>query len=131
MSKHSDSRDVPIRRHIIMYLNVLDAEKGTEIGWLGDMSENGIMIISETRLRTDMGIHIKLKLPESESFNREFADLHIELLWTKPDQNPKYFCQGGLITDIPEDSRKDIDEVIRKYGFADNRALKDYTDYTV
>ena len=88
------------------------------------------MIISDKKLPTVGGMHIQLKLPASESFSHSFAELYIELLWSKPDKNPKYYCQGGLIKSIPEESRQDIDEVIRKYGFADNRSLKEYTDYT-
>ena len=91
----NDARDIPIRRHIIMYLNIVDAQTDAEIGWLGDLSENGIMIISETKLPTDGEMHIKLKLPASKSFSQKFAELYIELLWSKPDRNPKYHCQGG------------------------------------
>jgi hypothetical protein len=73
---------------------------------------------------------IKLKLPEAAGFLGKEADILIKFLWSRKDKNPKYYCQGGLILDIPEKSRHDINNLIEKFGLADGRSLKEYTDYT-
>ena len=130
MKKNDEERKIPIRRHVVLYLRVLDAESGEDIGRLGDISEKGIMVLSEKSLETEKDMRVKLKLPVSEGFWGEDVDLLIKLLWSRKDKNPKYFCQGGLILEIPEKSRHDIDKLVEKFGLADNRSLKEYTNYT-
>lgn len=126
-----------LRRHIMFYLDVFDGDHETRIGWLGDISETGLMIISQKELVLEKPLIITIVLPKNEPFNSRRMKAEVELRWSSPDKNPAYRIYGGVFTRTPAGSEKVIRALIRLYGFSDDQNLtkfsqraNDYIDIT-
>ncbi len=91
------------RKHVFLYLDIYDRETGRLMGHLGDISNEGLMIIAPQPLPLHISREIRIRLPEDE-FSKAFIDLEIQTRWTAPDVNPDLHCTGCLFVDIsPED----------------------------
>jgi hypothetical protein len=102
------------RKHLFIYLDVLDRLSGKLLGHLGDISEGGLMIISEHPMNLNEMRYIRIKLPEEDAFNAKYLDVKVETRWQKPDVNPELFCIGCRFKHIDQDDL-DIVEILGKY----------------
>ncbi len=123
MREKNDKRS-SIRRHVFYYLNIFNKDGNEKIGWLGDISENGIMIISRNKLPLNEAFYIMIELPKNEPFNEQKVPLEIKLRWMKQDINPLYFNHGGIITYFPIITKKVVRALIHFYGFLDDRQIR-------
>lgn len=122
--KQKESLRSSVRRHIYYYLAIYDSSGSEVIGWLGDISKEGVMIVSEKKLELRSPLRILIELPKKEPFCRKKVALDVELLWRKPDTNPAYHCHGGLITHIPPVTGKVIGALLYMYGFLDDQKIE-------
>lgn len=92
------------RLHLIYYLRIFDRETNQLIGNLVDLSEEGLMIISDKAC--DLGETYKLRmiLPE-EIKGKSFIDIDAESVWCKPASNPIFHETGFKMVNV---KREDI-----------------------
>lgn len=95
------------RKHLFLYLDVVDRLSGKLLGHLGDISEGGLMVISEHFLPLNVEHYVRIKLPEGE-FNAKYLDAKIETRWEKPDVNPNLRCIGCRFVQIDQDDMEII-----------------------
>ncbi len=126
---NDESKREETRRHILLYPKIYSKKDGPQIGWLGDLSETGIMIISTEPFESGSRKKFFLELPRTGRYLLEYAELEIQFLWARKDKNPRYYTNGGVITDVSEQSKCELETLISVFGLADNRELKDYTDF--
>ncbi len=112
-------------QNIILCPKIFSEKDGPQIGWLGDLSETGIMIISIDPFESGIKKKVFLELPRGGRYLLEYAELEIQFLWAKKDRNPGYYTNGGVITDVSEQSKYELETLIAVFGLADNRELQD------
>ncbi|MCK5716807.1 MAG: PilZ domain-containing protein [Thiomargarita sp.] len=86
--KFSHSRDD--RNTFVFNLDIFENDE--LLGQLGDISENGLMMIAEKPFQYNKFKKVRIALGESENFERfsqDFLDVDIEVRWMKPDHNPR------------------------------------------
>lgn len=81
------------RKSLFLYLDVLNRETNALLGHLGDISEGGMMLITERSLSNSQLLKIRIKLPEDEGLPPHL-DLDVDIRWIKPDANPALHCVG-------------------------------------
>ena len=101
----------PERKNLLFYLDVVDLESNQVIGHLGDISLDGMLIISEQTLPLESRYHIHIKLPPDENLGAEVIDLQIETRWSKPDVNPTLQCIGCRFVEISPTNEDLIERV--------------------
>jgi hypothetical protein len=103
------------RRYLTQYLKVFDRNTNEFIGRLGDISPEGIMLISEQPLETDVTYELRVDLPEAIS---DAGDLKINAksLWTKPDVLPGFFDTGFQFVNVTKKRGKLIEKLIQELG---------------
>ncbi len=106
------------RKHVFLYLDVYDQEKGQLLGHLGDISNEGLMIMMDQPLPLQVTRKIRLKLPEGE-FTKAFIDLEVQTRWTAPDVNPDLHCVGCLFIDISPEDQELVEAVGNLLSFED------------
>lgn len=82
------------RKNLFIYLDVVKPQTGDLIGQLGDISNDGLMLICDHPLPMKQMMNIRIKLPDDEDFPQESLDLTVETRWTSPDTNPELHCNG-------------------------------------
>ncbi len=77
------------RKNLLFYLDIIDLDTNDMLGNLGDISENGLMIIAEKPFSYNRFKNISIQLPEDfEEFPQKTFDVEVEIRWMKADQNP-------------------------------------------
>ena len=88
------------RKHVFLYLDVINLDTDSLLGHLGDISKDGMMIIAGHPLPLYQVYKVRIKLPETGEFTVPFVDLRVETRWSRPDVNPSVHCTGCLFVKI-------------------------------
>jgi len=105
------------RDSILYRLSVLNAQDMTSMGVLGDLSREGILILSEKPLQEKTRLWVRITLPP-EDFSIPFFELTLEVRWSKPDlPRQNQFASGCLILEGKEKYAPIIEKLMEHYGF--------------
>jgi len=105
------------RRNLIYYLEVYDNESSELIGHVVDITNGGILIISESMLELKKIFSLKIILPftiteiDSIIFNAECVHCAVS-------QNKSHFDIGFKYTSLDEPFLTIINKLIQEYGFS-------------
>jgi len=113
----SDRRSIK-RRHLIYYLRVWDADAGTELGHLVDITTGGLMLVSEREIPVDRDYNLEMRWPGDDGAERVIR-FRARSKWTSKDVNPSLSDTGFQLLDDSMDVLKPIQELIDDYGFQD------------
>jgi len=107
------------RRHLMLYLDIV--EKGTDrlLGHLGDISGEGVMILAPHPMALHVKRNIQIKLPDFEEFSKPSLDVTVETRWVKRDSNPSIHCVGCLFLDLDPNDLPLIEQICEELGFND------------
>lgn len=106
------------RRHLIYYLRLFDRDSNLLVGYLVDLSEDGLMIMNEEGMEQGRIYHLRMELPE-EFFGKTEMTMDGEVRWVKPDVNPRFKVSGLALTRIAHEDQMLIEDMIDQYGFVD------------
>jgi hypothetical protein len=107
------------RRHILFYSRVFDRKTGVFLGYLGNMHEAGLMLISETPLDVNQIFLLRIDLPE-DIYSKSVLNFEAESVWSRLDIDPKFHNTGFKFVDITEEGKDIIAQIIDDYGFRDS-----------
>ncbi|MBC8503660.1 MAG: PilZ domain-containing protein [Anaerolineales bacterium] len=110
-----DERRTLKRQHIMFYSRVFDRQTGAFMGYLGNLTENGAMIISEEDLETDKVFNLRIDLPE-DIYGKPVLNLSARSVWCKRDIDPNFFNIGFSLKEISEDDQELIVQIVADYG---------------
>jgi len=82
------------RKPLVLYLDVLEQASQKLLGHLGDISEHGMMFISQGTFPIGQRISLAIRLPNSDDFGQPMIEALVEVRWTKPNLNPRLTCIG-------------------------------------
>src|SRR6056297_2501214 len=85
-----------MRRTIFYYLTVLHGETEKPIGRLGDISEGGLLLITEDEdaIVGAGRIPAKIVLPPGIGIDRNNLSVTLQSKWSRQDKNPRYYLVG-------------------------------------
>ncbi len=108
------------RTPLLVYLDVIDIQTQKNLGYLGDISLEGMMLITTQDIPVGQVFDIQIQLPESaalEFSQTQTIDLQIEVVWQKNNLNPELFCLGCHFTQISDADRDLLQRVGQALGF--------------
>jgi hypothetical protein len=94
-------------------------ETGQMLGRLGDISSEGIMLLSSKVIPLEKTYRIAVCLPKNSSFRQEKLELSVETRWLKPDFNPSILCIGCHFKEAAPEKDSVMQMLIEYYGFSD------------
>ena len=107
------------RRNLVYYLDIADAESGEPMGKLADISLNGVLVLSETPIKTDYKGKLKILMPFDGFMTVPIPPVPVEKRWGKRDKKTDYYYYGMEITETDIKLEKAISSLIAKIGFSD------------
>lgn len=110
-----DRRKQP-RRILLYFSRVTDRNSGMVLGYLSDLTREGLMLISETSIPLFQNFDLLMDLPEDFA-PREHLLLSAQSLWERPDIDPNYRNTGFRITSLNDEDLVLVDQIIERYGF--------------
>lgn len=106
------------RAELLYYLEIRDSSDKKIIGRLGDISEGGLMIISEEPVILHTRYFITLNLPDTNNFPVKSIEVVVNTCWQRPDYNPKYTCTGCEFIFLRENDRSIVKRLIRIFSYS-------------
>jgi len=106
------------RRHLIFYLRVFNAETNQLLGYLVDLTPEGIMLMSEEPVEKGEKFKLRMDLPEEYS-DRAKIEFDAESVWTSTDVNPDFYDTGFKFSNVSHEERLIIEDIIDDLGFED------------
>jgi len=106
------------RRHIMFYSRVFDRKTGSLLGYLGNLTHGGAMIISEEALEVDEIYQFRMDLP-TDMYPKPILSFEATSVWCRPDIDPRFYDTGLEFIDLPPDDLAIIDQINEDYGFRD------------
>lgn len=111
----TNKRRMP-RRNTVMYLRVSQADSGSELGRMADISQTGLLLISSRKFPTKQRIHVNIHLPPSLAVGVSYMPATIETRWSKADTNPQLILNGCLL-EVADEHTAILNQLIEHYGF--------------
>ena len=104
------------RYRSVIYLKVFERERKELIGHLVDVSERGLMLVTEQPLET--GEHLKLEFtPPSDWQQQAPVAFDAEVRWCRPEANPELFDIGLLVIGPSPEFSHAIEQLTSGYVF--------------
>ena len=90
-----------IQRHqLTFFLKVFNRFTDKPIGYLRNVSDGGLMLISQLPMLVDANFEFRIKLPGADG-EVQFIDLTARCLWCREDLTPHYYDSGFILYQPP------------------------------
>jgi hypothetical protein len=104
------------RRCLVFYLRVFDGTSNTVLGYLVDISEKGIMLVSDGPLRVDKDYRLRMRLPTQMKDRNEIIFTAVSR-WCKIDSSSDFYLTGFRLDDLTLEAKTLISNLIEDFGF--------------
>jgi len=104
------------RRHIMFYSRVFDRKTGQLLGYLGNITGEGVMLISELPIDVQNIYLLRLDLPD-DMYSKPILNLKAKSVWCKPDIDPNFYTTGFQLLEANDEDLEIIEQIIDDYGF--------------
>ncbi|NVZ82684.1 PilZ domain-containing protein [Pseudomonas yamanorum] len=106
-----------IERHQLpCFLQVFNRLTDKPIGYLGNVSEKGLMLISQLPMMVDVAFELRLKIPGPEG-EVQAVDLTATCLWCHEDINPQHYDSGFSVSQAPAEYGEVISALLNYFSF--------------
>ncbi len=121
--RRTEQREV-VRRHLVFYLRVFDGMSSRVVGHLMDISQSGLMLLSDEPVAVNEEYRLRMNLPWEMSGSKDII-FGASSRWCRSDENPDFFMTGFRIEDIEQEATRMIRHLIEEFGLAHSEpALK-------
>ena len=104
------------RWYLVYYLRVFDGMSRKILGHVVDLSEQGIMLISENPVEANMDYRLRMRLP-SQMRDRDEIIFSATSKWCKSDVNPDFYLVGFQIYDLAPAIKEIIVRLIEDFSY--------------
>jgi hypothetical protein len=111
-----DRRKLP-RKDLMSYSQVFDLGEGRLIGYLGDLTLLGAMVIGDEPLAEGEKLTISIQLPELPEVSATRLTLPVRVVRCQQDLSPEYFNIGLEFEQVTDEQKKIIEAVLDNYEF--------------
>jgi hypothetical protein len=112
------------RKELMSYSQVYNLYDGQLIGYLGDLTQLGAMVIGDTALEKDTALTISIQLPDLPGVRATRMAVPVRVAYCKKDLSPDYYNIGLEFQLVTDNQKMIIDSVIENYEF--RRQAPDY-----
>lgn len=119
-----DKRGVA-RNYLVFYLRVFDGLTHKVLGYILDISRQGVMLVSDVPLEIEQEYQLRMKLPTQFKDRREIM-FAATCKWCRRDTNPDFFLAGFRIDCLEPGVSRLLGSLIKEFGFDQKPVLADY-----
>ena len=105
------------RRHLIFYMRVFNYQTQQILGYVADISWDGLMLVSEEPIALQQTYQLAMRLPSSLSDTPEDWVIEATSKWSRNDVNPMFYDTGFHIAKADKAHIMQVESLIRTYGF--------------
>jgi len=107
------------RKTLCYYLKVIDLKTGKELGRVGDITGEGMMLLCKNPLDPAKSYSIRVIL-DKNLFDRESGNLDIDVRvrWSRPDVNPSIILTGLIFLHLDNHTKDIVRKLVDKIGMS-------------
>ena len=105
------------RKDLMSYSQVFELYNGKLIGYLGDITLLGAMVIGDEPLAIGTELNISILLPELPNINATRMALPVRVVYCQRDISPEYYNLGLEFALVTDPQKKIIEAIIENYEF--------------
>ena len=105
------------RKYLVIYSRVFDRDSGKVLGYLADISQKGMMTISDDPLNENEIFNLRLDIPEPSEFSAKYLDMQAKVTYCRPDVDPEFLNIGFEFLSVNTLESQIIEEMISVYEF--------------
>lgn len=106
-----------IERHQLpYYLQIFNRYTDKSMGYLGNVSENGLMLISSLPILVGADFELRLKIPNVDG-EVKVVDFSACCLWSQEDETPGNYDSGFMLQTMPADYMQLVQALQRYFSF--------------
>ncbi|MGI9277567.1 MAG: hypothetical protein ACR2PT_22295 [Endozoicomonas sp.] len=110
-----------IKRHQLNeYLTVFNRNTMREMGSIGNISSNGLMMISTVPVLIGAVYSMRIILPDDKDAEPVFIDFEARCHWCRPDVGPGFFDSGYSIINGGHDIIDLVEALKHYFSFSDD-----------
>ena len=104
------------RHHLVFYLKVFLQETNELIGFLGDITHEGLLLVSEDAIESDKAYNLQMRLFPEENAEKSLL-FTATCRWSRIAANPDLFEAGFQFVNVTPHDVSLIDDLIDDIGF--------------
>lgn len=109
--------DRRIERHQLpCFLQVFNLHTDKPIGYLGNISSDGLMLVSRLPMMVNADFELRLKIPGPEG-DVHAIDFTATCLWSREDINPQHYDSGFTLLQAPDEYGQLIAALLQYFSF--------------
>ncbi len=112
--RKSDQRQVA-RMQLSVYLRIFDGMGSHVLGHLVDISDHGLMMLSDEPMAVNGEYRLRMRLPV-KFLGRDEIILVAVSRWCRQDSNPDFYVNGFQIEDLDEETRVTLSHLVAEFG---------------
>jgi hypothetical protein len=105
------------RKTLMAYTQVFDLYAGSLLGYLGDLTLLGAMVIGEKSVAENTELTLAIELPDLPGITAMRMTLPARSVWCQQDLSPEYYNVGFEFKEVTPDQKKIIQAIIEQYEF--------------
>ncbi len=104
------------RRHLIYYLAVMEQSTDFSIGFVVDVTQQGIMIMSSMPLAVNKTYHLKMLVNE-DGADKTYLYFDASSKWCHKSPNSDFYDTGFELLNLEPGAFREIEAIIDELGF--------------
>jgi hypothetical protein len=105
------------RKRLMAFTPVYDSQRKTVLGYLGDLSMQGAMLIGEQPMEVNTQITLEIDFPSTPEFPARHVRIPARVAWCKQEENTQYFNTGFEFLKIDQMYKAFIEAILERYQF--------------
>jgi Tfp pilus assembly protein PilZ len=105
------------RKKLIAFTPVYDSHQNILLGYLGDLTIQGAMMVGEKPMEIDKQIRLAIDFPETPELPAIRMTIPARVAWCRQEKNPRYFNTGFEFQEIDQQNKKFIEAILERYQF--------------
>ena len=108
------------RNHLFYYFRVFDRSDNNLVGFMVDLSPEGLKIISESEVRVGHTYYLRLN-PPLEIYGKELLEFDAECMWCRKNTDPDYFNAGFRLFNVSNENIELIQRLVDDFRLEEEK----------
>ena len=106
------------RRKVMTFTPVYDLHANILMGYLGDLTLKGALMVSEKPVETDRTLTLAIEFRKSSEKPATRMTIPARVAWCKQDEHRTYYNTGMEFLEMTEQNKKMIEAILEKLQFS-------------
>jgi hypothetical protein len=105
------------RRKIMAFTPVYDLNKNTLLGYIGDLTLQGALVIGEKPIEVDRQTTLAIDFPQTPEFPARRIKIPARVAWCKHEPEAEYYDTGIEFQDLNKENRGILESILERYQY--------------